>query len=122
LKKMQSASSTPVPPHSSWLNQACIKDSSSGSTSRTHICWHLDKFDLIIVVEVEPKEANHSEFFSDCARLCLLYDIADGIAYDIPDPVSCDIHPNEIGRELSMLIAKGNDKIILQANSLCYRC
>jgi protein-tyrosine phosphatase len=76
----------------------------------------LDEFDLIIVMEVGHKEAIRTEFHSVYNRVYLLSEIADGIAYDIPDPATSDINPNEIGRELSALIAKGKDRLILLAN------
>jgi protein-tyrosine-phosphatase len=78
----------------------------------------LNKFDLIIVMEIGHKEAICSEFPSVCGRLYLLSEIVDGFAYDIPDPAKSDISTNDIGRELYMLITKGKGKILRLAETL----
>ncbi len=78
----------------------------------------LNEFDLIIVMEVGHKEALCTEFPSVCNRLHLLSEIVDGFAYDIPDPATSDINPQDIGRELNMLITKGKEKILRLAATL----
>ena len=78
----------------------------------------LDQFDLILVMESGHKEALCSEFPSVGRRVHLLPEIADGIPYDIPDPADARIEPNEVGRELNMLIARGKEKILQLAERL----
>jgi protein-tyrosine phosphatase len=78
----------------------------------------LTKFDLIIVMEIGHKEAMRSEFPSVVGRVYLLPEIVDGISYDIPDPSDPNIDPEEVGRELSMLIARGKEKILQLAEPL----
>lgn len=79
----------------------------------------LNGFDLIIVMEISQKEAICSEFPSVCGRLYTLSEIVDGIVYDISDPAYSGISSNDVGRELYMLIAKGNEKILQLAENLC---
>lgn len=78
----------------------------------------LTQFDLIIVMESGQKEAICNEFSSVADRVYLLSDIVDGVSYDIPDPSDPRIDPNEVGRELHMLIARGKEKILQLAESL----
>jgi protein-tyrosine-phosphatase len=78
----------------------------------------LDQFDLIVTMEAGHKEAISTEFPSVCGRLYLLSEIVDGILYDIPDPAEVGVIPNQIGRELHMLIDRGTGKIRQLATSL----
>ncbi len=78
----------------------------------------LHEFDLIIVMGIGHKEAICTEFPSVCNQVHLLSEIVDGLAYDIPDPATSDINPQDIGRELNMLITKGKEKILSLAVKL----
>ena len=78
----------------------------------------LNRFDLIVVMETGHKEALCTEFPTVCTRLYLLAAIVDGLSYDIPDPADAGINPNEIGRDLDLLITKGKGKILQLAESL----
>ena len=79
----------------------------------------LNEFDLIIVMELGHKEALYSEFPAVGGRLHLLSELADGFAYDIPDPADSGINPNEIGREIFMLTVRGKEKILRLAETFC---
>ena len=78
----------------------------------------LDRFDLIVLMEQGQKEALASEFPSVRRRLYLLSELADGMVYDIPDPVGTGVEPLEVGWQLSYLIKKGKDKILERAEAL----
>lgn len=78
----------------------------------------LNEFDLIIVMEMGHKEAIYSEIPSVGGRLYLLSEIVEDISYDIPDPSDSSIDPNDIGREICMLITRGKGKILELAESI----
>ena len=78
----------------------------------------LSQFDLIIVMEAGHKEALCIEFPFIKKRVTMLSEIVEGIAYDIPDPAAPGVDPNEVARELIMLIGEGASKIIHLAESL----
>jgi protein-tyrosine phosphatase len=78
----------------------------------------LDRFDLILVMEVGHKEAISIEFPSTHGRLYTLSEIVDDISYDIPDPANLEINPADVGRQLSMLITRGKGRILQMAESL----
>ena len=75
-------------------------------------------FDLIIVMEAGHKEALRSEFQGSQKRIFLLSEIAEGISYDIADPLNPDIDPNEIADKINKLIKKGFNRIIKAAEYL----
>ena len=77
----------------------------------------LDDADLIVAMESGHKEAISIEFPAVRDRLYLLSEIADGIAYDIPDPANPRIDPNDVGQEIQFLITKGKTKILQMAES-----
>ena len=79
----------------------------------------LVQFDLVIVMEAGHKEALYSEFPSVRQRLYLLSELVDGIPYDIPDPADSGVDPFEVGREICTLLARGEEKILQVAESLC---
>lgn len=64
-------------------------------------------------------EAICSEFPAVRGRLHLFSELADGFAYDIPDPADSGINPNEVGREIFMLTSRGKEKILRMAETLC---
>jgi protein-tyrosine phosphatase len=72
-------------------------------------------FDLIIVMEAGHKEALCSEFQSSQKRIFLLSEIAEGISYDVVDPLKPNIDPNEIADKIDGLIKKGFNRIIKAA-------
>lgn len=78
----------------------------------------LDDFDLIVVMEIGHKEAIRSEFPSVHGRVHMLSELVDEVLYDIPDPADTGINPQDIGRELYMLITKGKEKILRLAETL----
>lgn len=78
----------------------------------------LAQFDLIIVMETGHKEALGIEFPTFKKRTYMLSEIIEGAQYDIPDPVSPGIDPDEVAKELKSLINEGQDKILRLAESL----
>ena len=79
----------------------------------------LARFDLVIVMEIGHKEALCIEFPSMCQRLYLLSEIVDGIRYDIPDPDGAGVTPADAGALIFDLLARGKEKILDLAESLC---
>ena len=79
----------------------------------------LDRFNLIIVMEMGQREALYSEFPSVRGRLCLLSEMVDGVSYDIADPAHSGVNPYEIGQEIYSLVARGMTEILrlAQANN-----
>lgn len=68
--------------------------------------------DLILVMEHGQAEAISSEFPEARDRVFLLSEIAEGISYDIPDPVRDPRHTfPEVTADLKQLIDKGFDEI-----------
>jgi len=78
----------------------------------------LASYDLCLVMEAGQKEALCSEFAPLKKRFHMLSEITTGIAYDIPDPAMPGVDPDEVGREIKTLIAKGANKIFHLAESL----
>jgi protein-tyrosine phosphatase len=72
----------------------------------------MDQFDLIIVMETGHKEALRSEFHRSQKRIFLLSEIAEGLSYNIADPTTPEIDPNEIADKIDGLINKGFKRII----------
>ncbi len=72
--------------------------------------------DLILVMEQGQAEAIRSEFPETCDRVFLLSEIAEGIAYDIPDPVRDPRHTfPEVAADLRQLVDKGFAEICRRA-------
>lgn len=71
--------------------------------------------DLILVMERGQKEALQIEFPTKRGRVFLLSEAANGIAYDVPDPVSNPDAGNVV-LEIKELIKKNFEKIIALAN------
>ena len=78
----------------------------------------LDAYDLILMMEMGQLEAVASEFHTVFGRSMLLSEAADGIPYDIPDPVDSANDADDVVSELRMLIDRGGDKIIKLAETL----
>jgi protein-tyrosine phosphatase len=78
----------------------------------------LTQFDLIIVMEAGHKEALDIEFPTFKKRTYMLSEIVENTQYDIPDPVSPGIDPDDVVKELKLLINEGQDKIFRLAESL----
>lgn len=75
--------------------------------------------DLVFVMEQGHKESIQVEFPFAKKKLYLLSEVADGLAYDIPDPVGSTYgEANEIVRELVMMIRTGCGKIYKIAESI----
>ena len=72
----------------------------------------MDAFDLIIVMETGHKEALNSEFPRSQGRIFLLSEVAEGISYNVADPLSPEIDPNETADKINELINKGFTRII----------
>lgn len=77
----------------------------------------LNQFDLIIVMERDHKESISLEYPSVNSRLHILSEIVDGLPYDIPDPITPGIRPDDVGRELYSLVKKGMRNIIKLAET-----
>ena len=75
----------------------------------------MNQFDLIIVMEIGHKEALSAEFHDSQKRIFLLSEIAEGVAYNIADPLTPDINPNEIADKIDGLVNKGFSRIIRAA-------
>ena len=78
----------------------------------------LGQYSLIIVMEINQKEAILSEFPSVEGRIFLLSELATGLQYDIPDPAHPVNSPQDVGREIKVLIARGKKRIVELAESL----
>jgi protein-tyrosine-phosphatase len=78
----------------------------------------LSQFDLIVVMEAGHKEALCIEFPALKKRVHTLSEIVEGSQYDIPDPVSHNVNPDDVVRELISLIHEGQDKIFQLAKTL----
>jgi hypothetical protein len=51
----------------------------------------------------------------------MLSEAVEGAQFDIPDPVTSDINPDFVARELKTLIEEGSSKIISLAESLSFK-
>jgi protein-tyrosine-phosphatase len=72
----------------------------------------LSNSDLILVMEGGQKEAILSEFSNVGRRVFLLSEVAEGVAYDIPDPLASEEDlSEEIAKEVCALVGKGFRKI-----------
>lgn len=80
----------------------------------------LSQFDLIIVMEAGHKEALNIEFPTLKKHIFMLSEIVEGIQCDIPDPVVLGIEPDEIARELKIMVNDGESKILDLARSLSH--
>lgn len=72
----------------------------------------MNEFDLIMVMEAGHKEALRSEFQRAQKRIYLLSEVTEGVAYDIADPLTPDINPYKVARQIDQLIIKGFDRIV----------
>ena len=75
----------------------------------------MDQSDLIIVMETGHKEALCSEFQGAQKRIFLLSEIADGSVYDVPDPATVRVDPDDIADQINRLVNKGFKRIIQAA-------
>lgn len=74
--------------------------------------------DLVFVMEEGHKEAIQVEFPFAKKKLHLLSQVVDGLAYDIPDPVSVHGEAGVIIRDLVMMIRVGYGNIYKIAESI----
>jgi protein-tyrosine phosphatase len=72
----------------------------------------MDAFDLILVMELGHKEALRSEFLQAQKRVYLLSEVADGESYNIVDPLTPEIDPYKVAKQIDQLINKGFARII----------
>jgi protein-tyrosine phosphatase len=93
-----------------------------GHTARLVEASILSCADLILVMESGQKEAILSEFPNMGKKVFLLSEIAEGVAYDIPDPlVSEEDLSEEIAKEVCALVGKGFQRICELARRLSAR-
>ena len=78
----------------------------------------LEDYDLILTMERGQLEALASEFPAKKGRLMLLSEVADGLPYDIPDPIDLITDPEEVASELKILIEKGGNNIFHLAEAI----
>jgi len=78
----------------------------------------LSKYDLILVMEAGQKEAIRNEFPSVKSHVCLISEVVDNVAYDIPDPAKLKVDPDEVARQLKNIIERGYEKICQLAETL----
>jgi protein-tyrosine phosphatase len=71
----------------------------------------LAEADLIIVMEAGHKESIKAEFPFAHKKVYLLSQVVEGIAYDIPDPVTAKEEAREIIGDLVAMIREGYMKI-----------
>jgi len=72
--------------------------------------------DLVLVMEEGQREALRNEFFVYRSRIFLLSEVAEGTAYDIPDPIGKGLaRCMQVGTEISALIDKGFYRICNRA-------
>lgn len=67
----------------------------------------LDEHDVIIVMETGHKEALVTEFPQTKEKIFLLSELADHVAYDVPDPLKNIEEADEIAREIYDLVQRG---------------
>jgi len=77
----------------------------------------LARYDLILVMERGHKEALNFEFPSIRQKVHLLSEMADGLAYDIADPLNSGLRIDEIAGELLKLIHRAYPNICLLAQA-----
>ena len=83
-----------------------------GHTARLVEASILASSDLILVMESGQKEAILSEFPNMGKQVFLLSEIAEGVAYNIPDPLAGEEDlSEEIAKEVCALVGKGFRKI-----------
>jgi len=83
-----------------------------GHTARMVEASMLSNSDLILVMEGGQKEAILSEFHNVSKKVFLLSEMAEGMAYDIPDPLAGEEDlSEEIAEEVCELVGKGFRKI-----------
>ena len=83
-----------------------------GHTARLVEASILSCADLILVMESGQKEAILSEFPNVSKRVFLLSEVAEGVAYNIPDPLAGEEDlSEEIAKEVCALVGKGFGKI-----------
>jgi protein-tyrosine-phosphatase len=78
----------------------------------------LADFDLILVMESGHKEALAVEFPAAACKTFLLSDVADGIAYNVPDPAATGQEAEEVVTGMFNLIERGYASICQLAVSL----
>jgi protein-tyrosine phosphatase len=72
----------------------------------------LSQSNLVLVMEAGQKEALQVEFPKEREKIYLLSEVADGIPYDIPEPLGPDgATHQEIATELCVLIKRGFNNI-----------
>lgn len=105
----------PVFPSANWANDHF--GINLGAHRATRIERELlTQYDLILVMENSHQEALRVEFPELKDRIFLLAKVAEGVAYDVPDPgVIHDDTFLDIARELTNLIDKGFKNICLLA-------
>jgi len=90
-----------------------------GHTARMLEASMLSNSDLILVMESGQKEAILSEFHNVSKKVFLLSEMAEGVDYDVPDPLANEEDlSEEIAKELCMLVDKGFRKICELAQRL----
>jgi protein-tyrosine phosphatase len=93
-----------------------------GHTTRMVEASLLSSSDLILVMEGGQKEAILIEFPNVDGRVFLLSEFAEGVAYDIPDPLSIEEDlSEEIAKEVCALVGKGFRRICELAQRLSDR-
>jgi protein-tyrosine phosphatase len=101
----------PVIPSARWANDHFGLDLSAHKSQRISADL-LARYDLILVMENNHRESLLVEFPETKGRLFLLAQVADDVAYDVPDPT---VQPRDtfqdIATELRDLIDKGYGNI-----------
>ena len=88
-----------------------IRAHRSGEVSKVLI----NRSDLTLVMEHSHKEALQQEFPQHREKIFLLTEIARGIAYDIPDPIT-NPSVGDVAGEICKLIEDGFEKILALLN------
>lgn len=71
----------------------------------------LETHDLIVVMEKGHREALRIEFPALQNRIHLLSELADQLEYDVPDPATSRLEPNEVILGMSKLIDRAYPRI-----------
>jgi len=112
------SSGRPVPPAAVELARL-FGVNIDGHKTRMLDAKMLKDADLVFVMEQGHKESIQVEFPFAKNKLYLLSEVADGLAYDIPDPAGSTYgEANEIVRELVMMIRTGCGNIYRIAESI----
>ena len=101
----------PAVPSVEWIHENLELDVSEHQ-SKPISQEMVSKYDLVLVMEANQKEALTVEFPKESCKIFMLTELTDGPVYDIPDPViQTDEDYLSVAREIVNLVEKSFQKI-----------